>query len=200
VSTNEELQQAIRRGEEALANDPRGHLALGHRQAIWAALGPRDAAGRVARARLAELSVRHVLPIWERIWPENRLPHHLLDLATRVRNGELDGATLAAERNQTFTDLDDIAYLSGNNPAVGVGYGAQHALTVAIRDEPFDPAHPDPAVRDEDVQPEDHDSAYYASIAATGGPPWDEESSAARRRDFWQWWLSQAVPASLDAA
>ncbi|GMU61965.1 MAG: hypothetical protein AMXMBFR34_37280 [Myxococcaceae bacterium] len=183
-----ELRRALVEAEQALAGDARGHLGLGHRQAVWAALGSRQ-----ARARLAVLAARHVLPHWERVRPGDRLPHRLLELAEAVLRGEVEGAALAAERNQAVTDLDDASTLSTDKMSVAAGYAAHHALTAAIRDEAFDPAHLDPGARDEVVEPGDHDSGFLASIAAAAGAPWHEGSSAERRRTFWRWWLSEAV-------
>jgi len=70
----EALAQAIDRAREDMRGDPRGVLDRVHRHLIWAALGVRDAQGRRRRARLAIISARRVLSIWERHWPKNREP------------------------------------------------------------------------------------------------------------------------------
>jgi hypothetical protein len=189
------LAVAIGQAEEALASDPQGHLPLAQRQAIWAALGPADAEGRCTRTRLAVAATRRVLPIWEKLWPANRLPHQLLDLAEQVCRGEVDGATLTELRSRAQTEFDDISWASDDKSAVAVGYAAHRALAAAIRDELFDLVQPNTPDRDEDRQPDEHDSAYFAAAAASGGAPWQPGSSAERRRDYWLWWLTEAVPA-----
>jgi hypothetical protein len=53
---------------------------------------------------------------------------------------------------------------------------------------------------DDQVSPEEHDGSYMASVALAGGSPWTPGSDPARRREFWQWWLREAVPAAWRAA
>jgi hypothetical protein len=185
---------ALRQAEAALETDPRGHLLLPQRRTIWAALGSPDMAGRRARARLAMTATQRVLPIWQQLWPSNRLPHHLLELAERVCRGELEGATLREVRDQAETELDDLSWAARDAPGIAVGYAAHRALGVAIRDEIFDPAAPDSMALDEDSEPHTRDSAFLASIAVADGPPWAQNSSAERRRLYWHWWLKEAVP------
>ena len=189
------LEVAVRDAKKTLDEDADGHLPLARRRAIWLALGARDEEGRCARARLSIAAASRVLPIWERLWPSNRLPHHLLDLADQVCRGEVDRGAITALRDRAETELDDISWASFNKSAVGAGYAALRALDVARRDEPSDLSRPDSAVRDEDLEPHQRDSAYLAAAADAGGSPWEPQSSADRRRDYWNWWLTEAVPA-----
>src|SRR5262245_66282652 len=119
IDTNA-LAMALRQAEEALAVDERGHLPLAQRRAVWAALGA-DSEGHRARTQLAITGTRRALPIWERLWPANWLPHYLLELAERVCRGEIDGATLTEIRGQTETELDNISWASADKSAVAVG-------------------------------------------------------------------------------
>jgi len=189
------LDDAVLDARTALNEDADGHLPLARRRAIWLALGGRDDEGRCARARLSIAAARRVLPVWQRRWPSNRLPHHLLDLADQVCRGDVDPGALTALRDRAETELDDISWASFDKSAVGAGYAALRALDVSRRDEPSDLSRPDPAVRDEDLEPHQRDSAYLAAAADAGGPPWERRSSADRRRSYWNWWLTEAVPA-----
>jgi hypothetical protein len=188
------LEVGVRDAKKALDDGADGHLLLARRRAIWLALGGRDEEGRCARARLSIAAARRVLPIWERLWPFNRLPHDLLDLTDQVCRGDVDPHSLTALRDRAETELDDISWGSSTKSAVGAGYAALRALDVARGDEPCDLPRPDSAVRDEDLQPRQRDSAYLAAAAAAGGAPWEPRSSADRRRDYWNWWLAEAVP------
>jgi hypothetical protein len=196
MSIRAELERATADAVAALPIDPRGHLPLGLRQAIWAALGGAGDEGRRARARLAVLAARHVLPIWERACPGDRLPHRLLELAEQAMAGKLRPADADRELRAALPALDERTYRAADQAPIAAGYAAAHALTAAVSDEAFDPEHPDPDARDEDVDPLDHDSSHLAAIAAAGGPPWHAGSDVERRRQFWRWWLDDAVPAA----
>ena len=52
---------------------------------------------------------------------------------------------------------------------------------------------------DADLVPEFRDAACYASVAYAAGAPADASSDADRRRDFWFWYLTDALPAAYSA-
>jgi hypothetical protein len=66
------LDEAVRDAREALARDERGHLQLGARRAMWAALGGRKDSGRCARTALAISASEHALPLWKATYPKRR--------------------------------------------------------------------------------------------------------------------------------
>jgi hypothetical protein len=77
---------------------------------------------------------------------------------------------------------------------VYAGHAACGALRVAIDDEPVGLA--DQGLDQYDLDAEEQDTAFLASLAFGGG---DEGEAAYRpelRRDFWQWYLDEAVPAA----
>jgi hypothetical protein len=45
-----------------------------------------------------------------------------------------------------------------------------------------------------DIEVEDWDACFLASLAACGGAVWEEDSASddALRRDFWEWYLDTA--------
>lgn len=192
----EVLEAALRQAHEVLARDPRGDLPRGHREAIWAALGARDEGGRRRRAILGIEAVGQVLPEWERVWPRDRMPHQLLAQAAAVLDGSADRARALDDLNRAFTALDNLVISSREKIPAGVGYGAARALATALDDEVFDPSTVRLERTDADVDPYEHDPGYLAAVVRAGGPPWDPDSSSTRRREFWEWWLREAVPAA----
>lgn len=52
---------------------------------------------------------------------------------------------------------------------------------------------------DDEVIPEFRDASYYASVAYSAGGPSDPNSDLERRRQFWTWYLTEAVPAAYSA-
>lgn len=161
----------------ALERDARGQLPRAVRREVWLALE------RPARARLALAAAERSLSVWEAAWPEDDLPHQLLELAGGVSAGELE-----PDAEETATQLDDLSTMSANKTAVAAGYAALEALRVAARDELLDEAD----ATDETSSPELKDAAWLASVAIAGGPPWSAGADAERRRAFWRWWLEEA--------
>ena len=49
------------------------------------------------------------------------------------------------------------------------------------------------------LAPHQWDASLYASAAYAGGFAWEEQSDKLRRREFWQWYLSEAVPSAWEA-
>lgn len=195
-----DLIAAIDGAARALARDPRGNLERGQRQAVWAALGPRDSVGRRRRVRLAALAVERAMPVWERAFPGDETPRQLLALAALLAAGRADPKAARAAREAAFSAMDTRSDMAQDKMPVAVGYGAVQALSAALADEVFDPGALDPQAKDEDAQPEEHDASYFAAGALSGGPPWEPRSSAEARRELFTWWLREAVPAAFRSA
>jgi len=194
----EAVTQAIAQAREALDRNPRSDLNRGYRHVIWAALGPRDEQGRHRRARLAIISAQRVLPIWERTWPKDRKPHEVLALAEHVLRGRADQTAAKRQRDEAFAYMDALSDRSRNKIPVSAGYSAVQALSTALWDEFFDPADINVELTDDHVDPEERDAAYFAALVSANGPPWDDHSDPNRRREFWEWWLREAVSAAWE--
>ncbi len=50
---------------------------------------------------------------------------------------------------------------------------------------------------DADVDPYELDTTFFASSSYAGGTIWQEESDPIRRKEFWGWYLDQAIPQVL---
>lgn len=200
-----DLEGALAAARAALAADPDGHLILGARRRIWAALGPPWQAGRHARlaegllrrADLALRCARFVLPIWEHRHPGS---HSIVDLLATIE-GYLAGRTSAEDlvaRAEGVWDLADRAEYRG--PDATVASAAAMAALTALHDERFDAAAIDPAAteRDPALDCYDMDAAYWAATAYSGGNPVGRAPTfdPARSREFWTWYLDVAVAAA----
>ena len=176
---------------------PHYDLSLAWRYEIWKALGPGDrpvgvtGEGHRRRARLAILGAGKVLPLWER-WRRGDLrPRRMLELAERrLQTGEQP----PDDEDLEYFDVElDNLHAATKRAAVLVGYAALHAYRVAVEDHHFDADEtPDPADYDEP------DPARDAAIAYANGLPGEAGSDGALRREFWLWWLREAVPAAAD--
>ena len=174
-------------------------LPLGHRHAGYAKLGPylgtsSDKTGHKRRTLLALLTAQHVLPIWERERAEDDTPRIILDKVYRILANQLDAAQVQDDVGRYWTYMDNVAFETEGRAPVGAGLAALSALQVAISDEEFDPESINLNLTDEDVDAYDHDAVFPAAADYAGGPTWVPESDAAKRREFWHWWLKEALP------
>src|SRR3954469_18767752 len=150
---------------EAIQDDPAHHLRLGVRQLVWAEFGPRATLesylnnAHRQRITLAVAGVERVLPIWQRRYPDSKIPFDALTAVEAVLGGEMTGAA------EVFDALwESAVHLSMEDPAneIAVGFAAVQALSTATYDEFFDVDDLDPQ-REDGADPESHDSAYYAA-------------------------------------
>ncbi len=189
---NDDLKTALMTAEASLSAEFGFELDHGRREVVWAALGPRlSATGRQRRGRLAITVARHVLPLWERVWPSNRLPQQLLALA----DNELVGTS--SDLPEELEDVDNLFWdmiAAGEPTALYAGLAALRAWRAARRDEEFDPLRPRFGVPPGRIDFFDLDAAAFAAIAYAGGSYRNTEASPERRREFCLWYLHEAVP------
>lgn len=203
------LQILIAEALESVRRHPQHDLTLGYRQAIWAAFGPAldtyqtygsEAAlvGHQRRVFLAVLTVRHVLPIWLNVWPNNQSPRRLLTHVEQVMKGKMSKDMALDVINRWWDVVDELGARS-QNMAVTVGFAALQALATAAVDEMFEPDEIDVNLTDSE-EFDNNDASFYAAVAYANGPIWKIAANAkpdsAKRGQFWQWWLTEAVPAA----
>ena len=56
------------------------------------------------------------------------------------------------------------------------------------------------AISELDLSPEDWDACFFASLAVSGGATWDRIGDPEARREFWRWYLEEAVPRAFAEA
>ena len=201
------LSGALESAFHALRADPDGVLALAYRQRIWAAMVPRLMNGNQAvqgtglrrRTSLALSCVRRVLPFWEKAWPNDNGPGTLIELIENFFDNKVDRRVLYSEQLALWARVDNLAY-ERDVVELMVGCAACGAASTALVDEVFDPDNLELSASDEDRDAYQWDAAYYAAMVLAGGPPRNAESSIERRRQFWEWYLSEAVPRVITRA
>jgi hypothetical protein len=209
----QKLERAIEEALSAMRDDPQHWLPLPYRIAVFAALGPRadlpdasDLRGYQRRATLDITAVRRVLPLWERTRPQDDTPHRILTDAELVVHGEM-GANTARARLKEY--WNEHVYPDSGECAHGcsylehaIFYGALKALGTAASDLDFNPDKIDYTWTDEDNWDEGESypdaSAHAAWVYSSTGARIDD-LDAARCREFWEWWVLEAVPATWHA-
>jgi|SRR5579859_4823771 len=98
----EKLQQLIAEALAHVAATPDHDLPMEDISALGSAVGQlvdadhlRDAAHQ-RRGALVLLTLYHVLPLWEQVYPQDRLPHQVLQQAQQLLAGGSDWAAAQA--------------------------------------------------------------------------------------------------------
>jgi immunity protein Imm5 of predicted polymorphic toxin system len=209
MSTPSPIARVINASLAAVRADAHHHLELGPRQTVLAALGPAldpslpfGGRGHQRRTLLDIATVQHILPLWQAVWPDDDSPQEVLAEADHALRGAAGTADEVRSRIlwlwTVFDDfsLDDEDQHSSQSLVL---FASIKALCRAFNDQGFDPTRIDPRATDGHIPPRSTDAAFDAAVASADGVPWDETSNGARRLEFWEWWLTQAVPAAWAA-
>jgi hypothetical protein len=199
------LADVIEKALIAVENNPDGNLNLGYRQAIWAKFGarldldvPESKLAHKKRTILAIQAVKRSLFLWEEKYPEDKTPYQIIDQIEKVLQG-----IIAFDTEEGLTQYDEFwCYFdnkSSGDPAaaesfqISIGYAAALCFYVAFIDENFDENYIDVNLEDAE-DPYEMDVAQIVSIAYADGGVGDPNSNKLKRKEFWQWWLTEAVP------
>ncbi|NOJ96000.1 hypothetical protein HMI51_24075 [Corallococcus coralloides] len=190
------LKSLLQRAIESVRADPVHDLSLGLRRKIWRSLGREQGRGPgyARRVALALTTARLVLPLWELKSSQDRTPHTVLDAAEAMRVGRLDKIEAQALWQRAWDHMVELSSSDEDSQGAAAGFSAVQALLTCIDDETFPLTEDDAHLRDNQVDAEDMDASMFAAAASAGGPSWDASSDPERRLQFWEWWLSEAVP------
>ncbi len=141
---------------------------------------------------LEVVCTRKVLPIWFECFPNENTPVLLLDKAVKqLHEGEyVEGQTELMGNVKTYLDnkfdLGEDVY-----KAIYVGFACwASAGNVFYGFEP-----PSEAKSELELEPEEWSAAFYSSLAFSGGAVWEEGvGDSGKRREFWLWYLKEAIP------
>ncbi len=193
MSPPETLQQTVHRVYQSMLSHPEHRVPPFDRQSIYQVL---DSLSRCARGWLALLTARHVLPIWEQVRLGDPMPAHLLDMTEAVLRGITETNIANQQVEKAWERLDklgsDLTASSSSSPL----FAAQAAISAvkeSIGEFPFAGIQIDEFTGDEELDPWCTDTALWAA-AAFAGRIGDDTSDSAKRREFWEWWLMQALP------
>ena len=193
-----DLRRVLGQAEEALDASEPGELPLPERRRIWDELGQgpedRGSPGHRRRTILDLIAVEHVKPLWDRAYPSDGTVQELLDAARQVLDGRQPAEWADELHSRRWVEITDRMGEDHQFVAGYVGTAACCALSTAAHDKSYAnlPADTD----DYEIDSEDWDTSFLAAMAAAGGEVGDPHASEARRREFWQWYLREAVPAA----
>jgi hypothetical protein len=183
-----------------MARHPEHQLSPVHRRRIYAVLGAGDR-GRRARGHLAVHAAQRVLPVWTSERPDDPVAEDVLRIAQAVLGRGGDRRTGAATADRAWRHMEAVGESHGGEPhrSLLAGLAAVAALREALGEDPFEGVTMGERTTDADLDPWSSDAAVFA-VGAVAGAAWEADADPDGRRDFWDWWLSAAVPAAVHAA
>ncbi len=201
-----ELIELLKMLKDEVIKHPKGELILPFRQNIYKLLGEHEEneeghalinQGLLRRTKLAVLCVENVLPIWDNVLVHDTTPHKILENINDYISEKQTWDYLWAIPNSFWTKLDNYM-LDGNNygHALCVGFASINALYVVLNDEDLEE---DDNTLDQDLDPYTWDTAFFASLAHSENELYDEKTKIQKRREFWLWYLNDAVPLAYEA-
>ena len=186
--------------------DPQHHLNLGYREAIYHAFGPHlfdngHQIGHKRRIALAHLAVSRVLPLRQSAWPKNDTVPRMIRQVEKIMNAPVSAIERDALGEEVEALWEYVTELTDEtrNIAGVVGMAAVEMLSLALWDG-FTEWDGIDCKRDDSHDFMDNDVHFYAATAYANGPPYaialSSDSSPDKRQEFWEWWLTEAVPAA----
>lgn len=162
-------------------------------------------------------TAQHVQPIWEQFLPQDDRMHKTLDIATQLLQGRAD-ITTADEHIKSIWGSIELT----RQPDAGIADHEQETLIVRglsrdnglfalmaavtalrriahIEETSWEGLNIKEDDTDTTLLSSRPDTALYAA-GAYAGPIWSKTSSAKKRLQFWEWWLSEAIPYAWNQA
>ena len=150
------------------------------------------------RVKLDILCVERVLYIWDEVAPDDKRPYEIIKATKDYLNGKMYEDSLWNFHNDFMGDLEnllsDIRFLN----VLSVGFAAARTAVTALGDETLLIDYDDDLL-DEDFDPYTWDASFHAASAYSNGETWGKCSSISKRKDFWTWYLDEAVPQAYNS-
>lgn len=191
-------------------NDAYGFVLPQTRLALYAQLDPMNSTPpnrKVIRGTLAIRAAAEVMPYWMEILPlfedepdDDEIPAKMLDMAREVVAGNANLPDTWAYANAhwhiTSNVVDEIFEFREDipNPIAFAAEAAHKALLEAMGVETLKPRPHHTLDGDRQSSEYTDDAAAAASIVVSGGGGTDVPVLEKVRHEFWDWWLTTAVP------
>ena len=150
---------------------------------------------RYRRTLLAIKCAQKSLAEWETVLPTDREPHLLLELLASAMCGKVAAKDLESRNNAYRTHVDDVLFLGeAYHPAAYAGFSCFAAVAQLL----YDDVPEFMAGGELEVDPQEWGAEFLASLAYCGGAVWENIGSPECRREFWLWYLDEAVPSAFN--
>lgn len=145
------------------------------------------------RAKLELSCAWKVLSNWEYCEFDDGSVRALLGMAENFLHGEGELKELEKRKNFLYTDLENVMNKGQEYfVAAYAGFACISAVNSVLYDINLDTL----SLPEIENEPDDWTACFLASISYCGGATWEEGvGDDLKRREFWEWFLNEAVPA-----
>ncbi len=174
----------------------RGDLPSYQRQKIYSLFNSNlnKNLGHIKRAKLELLCAWKTLHIWESCPFTDNLARELLEISEQCLQEKMTTVELSQKSDGFYFLVDDL--ISEGEEYLDAAY-AGFACAAAVNAVLYDIDLNLVGIPDQDKEPEDWLACANACDAYSSVRSWKiEESNVPKRREFWEWFLNQAVPSA----
>jgi hypothetical protein len=153
--------------------------------------------GHYRRAKLELMCAWKTFDKWEDCPLTDNLARELLELAEKYLRGEVEKIELEKKSSNFYTIVDDLICKGEEYLSIAyAGFACNSAINAVLYDIDFDSA----GISEREKEPEDWTACFNACDAYSNAKSWElKDSNISKRREFWEWFLSEAVPAVWNA-
>jgi hypothetical protein len=197
----EEIRKLLTDVKVKVKDNSKGELILPLRKNILLQLGDFEVSkygkasftlGLKRRLKLASLCVRKVVEKWSDTLKVNEKPMQMLSLAQDYLAGKIDKRIIIYQIGAYSSEIDNMGEGENDGLLTSLGYASIATADIAVRDVHL-MVRSKPDASDDDFDFYDWDAYYWSSLAFAGNNPWIEEAIETKR-EFWLWFLEEAVP------
>jgi hypothetical protein len=200
---NGEVKKLTKLAYEGMIANPKFDLALHYRRRLFAAFGPRVnytegekfTQPHIARINLSIMVANKVLPIWFESFSDDDLPVQAINHIHTYLRGDVTKEDYLNVYNRLKKHFEMMeCEMESKQLQIASGFAALSAMMVAIYDENFGSEEDNLGVDEQTIDPDELDTTFYAATSYSNGTIWDEDSNSDKRKDFWTWYLNNAIP------
>ena len=177
--------------------DRRGDLPSYKRQEIYKLIESHSKTeqinlGYYRRAKLELICAWKTCDRWENCPLTDNLARELLELAEKCLKGEVKKTELEEKSRDFYTTVDNLInegeeYLN----VADAGFACDSAINAVLHDIDLETA----GISERKKEPEEWTACFNACNAYSNAKSWKiEDSNVPKRREFWKWFLREAVP------
>ncbi len=214
------LQMLIRDTVQAIRQHPSHQFLPAVRRAFYDSLSPDPPFAMQAEGWLAVIAARRVLPLFKNAIPDEHSPEELLELAEALLRNQADRAsarTRIAEEHYIAGNLWGYAFMEEDEMPVNVmfaGWAAHRAVQEAYGTKPLTRLGQFYMFKGNAEDKQVISGKEWTDLEAAPSGQGDAASCAAmavscdsagrcdpeKLREFWEWWLIDAVPLAWESA
>lgn len=188
-----ELAQLLDQVEQHVAEDSIHSCSPFYRYQIYRRI-LNFSEGKEVLGWLDILTVQKVLAICKEVWPDDRMPIHILSVARNILEKTVDKELAEQETDRAWDYLEQRAEDDVDSSAFYAASAAVEALLRIIgRRGRWENKFITPQYSEADLDPWSSDVAHWA-VSAYAGTVWQNDVEAPKQLQFWTWWLEEAVP------